>query len=250
VVNEHTDDALRERLAAALPAPYAEILRTERPDPAIAGMVVKYAAVVAPTAAQPIGIIGGNFPRGGQVDSPAGRLVADSQLAATRAPADGGAQIAFMNAGGIRSDLECKGTPPCTATFGQVFTMQPFGNSLVVMTLTGVQIKALLEAQQKPGAQEPTVLQPSAGFAYTWRSDAPAGERVRDMVLNGQPIEPETAYRVTVNSFLADGGDGFAGLTRGTARRGGGQDIDALIDYLKAAPERSPIAEPRIKRLP
>ncbi|MEP7101907.1 MAG: 5'-nucleotidase C-terminal domain-containing protein, partial [Burkholderiales bacterium] len=250
VLNEHTDDALRERFAAALPAPYAEILRSERPDPAIAEMVAKYVAVVAPKAAQPIGMIAGNFPRGGQVDSPAGRLIADSQLAATQAPANGGAQIAFMNAGGIRSDLECKGVPPCTATFGQAFTMQPFGNSLVVMTLSGVQIKAVLEAQQKPGAQELSVLQPSAGFTYTWQSDAPAGERVRDMALNGQPIAPETAYRVTVNSFLAEGGDGFTGLTRGTARSGGGQDVDALTAYLKSAPERAPIAEPRMRRLP
>ena len=250
VLNEHTDDAMRERLAAALPAPYADILRSERPDAAIAEKVATYAAVVAPKSAQPIGQIGGNFRRGGQVDSAAGRLVADSQLLATRAPADGGAQIAFMNAGGIRTDLECKGAPPCIATFGQAFTMQPFGNSLVVMTLTGVQIKAVLEAQQKPNALEMTVLQPSAGFGYTWQSDALPGERVREMLLNGQPIVPGAEYRVTVNSFLADGGDGFIGFARGIARTGGGQDLDALIAYLKAAPERAPIVEPRIRRLP
>ncbi len=250
VVNEHTDPALRERLAAALPAPYAEVLRSDQPDAAIAEQVAKYAAVVAPKAERPIGMIGGSFARGGQTDSPAGRLVADSQLAATRAADAGGAQIAFMNAGGIRTDLECKGTPPCTATFGQAFTMQPFGNSLVVMTLSGVQIKAVLEAQQKPGAQGITVLQPSEGFTYVWQSDAPAGERVRDMKLNGQPVAPEQAYRVTVNSFLAEGGDGFTGLTRGTARTGGGQDLDAFVEYLQAAPERSPIASPRMTRLP
>jgi len=250
VVNEHTDPALRERLAAALPAPYAEILRAERPDAAIAEQVAKYAAVVAPKAERPIGTIAGNFPRGGQVDSPAGRLIADSQLAATRAAEAGGAQIALMNAGGIRSDLECKGASPCTATYGQAFSMQPFGNSLVVMTLTGAQLKAVLEAQQKPGAIEMTVLQPSEGFTYAWQADAPAGERVRDMKLNGEPIAPEQSYRVTVNSFLAEGGDGFVGLTRGTARTGGGQDLDALIGYLQGAAERAPIATPRITRLP
>ena len=250
VLNEHTDPAVRERLAAALPAPYAEILRTERPDPAIAEQVAKYVAVVAPKAGQPVGTIGGSFTRGGLADSTAGRLIADAQLAATRAPADGGAQIALMNAGGIRSNLECKGTPPCTATFGQAFTMQPFGNSLVVMTLSGVQLKALLESQQKPGALEPSVLQPSDGFTYTWQADAPAGERVRDLMLNGQPIAPRNAYRITVNSFLAEGGDGFTALARGTERSGGGQDIDALIAYLKGAPERSPVLAPRIQRLP
>ena len=248
VLNEYTDAALRERFAAALPAPYGEIMRTERPDPLIAELVAKYAAVVAPKAARPIGQLGGSFPRGGLVDSPAGRLVADSQLAATQAPANGGAQIALMNPGGIRSDLDCKGTPPCTVTFGQAFTMQPFGNSLTVMTLSGAQLKALLEQQQKPGSLEPTVLQPSAGFTYTWQSDAPAGARVREMLLNGEPIAPEKPYRITVNSFLAEGGDGFRVLARGTARTGGGQDIEALLDYLKS--ERAPIAAARIRRLP
>ena len=250
VVNDLTDAALRERFAASLPAPYAEILRSARPDAAIAEKVAKYAAVVAPKANRPVGLIAASFPRGGLVDSAAGRLVADAQLAATRAPDVGGAQIAFMNAGGIRSDLECKGTPPCTVTFGQVFTMQPFGNSLVVMSLTGVQLKALLESQQKPNALEQTVLQPSEGFTYVWQADAAAGERVSDMRLNGEPIGPERTYRVTVNSFLAEGGDGFVVLARGTARRGGAQDVDALLAYLQAAPERAPTPQPRITRLP
>ena len=249
VLNDQADAAVRERLAAAQPAPYGEVLRSARADAAIAQMVAKYAEVVAPKAAQPVGLIGGSFTRGGRVDSPAGRLIADSQLAATQAPAAGGAQIALMNPGGIRSDLECKGTPPCTATFGQIFTMQPFGNSLVVMTLTGAQLKALLESQQRPGAHEATWLQPSAGFTYTWQSDAAAGERVREMQLNGQPIVPDRTYRITVNSFLAEGGDAFNGLSRGGARTGGGQDLDALIAYLKAA-ERSPVTTPRITRLP
>ena len=250
VVNDQTDPALRERFAASLPAPYAEILRSARPDAAIAERVAKYATLAAPKANRPVGQIAASFPRGGLVDSAAGRLVADAQLAATHAPEVGGAQIAFMNAGGIRSDLDCKGTPPCTVTFGQVFTMQPFGNSLVVMSLTGVQLKALLESQQKPNALEQTVLQPSEGFTYTWQADAAAGERVSDMRLNGEPVVPERAYRVTVNSFLSEGGDGFAVLARGTERRGGAQDLDALLAYLQAAAERSPTPQPRITRLP
>jgi len=248
VLNDSTDAATRERLAAALPAPYAQVLRATRPDPAIAAQVARYAAVVAPKAERPVGTIAGRFGRGGQVDSAAGRLIADAQLAATREPAQGGAQIAFMNPGGIRSDLECKGAPPCAVTFGQVFTMQPFGNSLVVMTLTGAQLKTLLESQQKPN--DVTILQPSEGFSYTWQSDAPAGARVREMKLGGELIVPERAYRVTVNSFMAEGGDGFVTLTQGTARSGGGQDLDALLAYLKGAAERSPVPAPRITRLP
>ncbi len=250
VVNDNTDPALRERLAAALPAPYAEVLRTTRPDPAIAGQVARYAAAVAPKAERIVGAIAGPFTRGGPVDSSAGRLIADAQLAATRAVEEGGAQIAFMNAGGIRGDLECNGVPPCRVTFGQVFTMQPFGNSLVVMTLSGARLKAMLEAQQRSASGEPRMLQPSEGFSYTWQSDAAPGDRVRDMRLNGEPIVSQQPYRITVNSFLAEGGDGFVGLIGGGARRGGVQDIDALLAYLKAPAERAPLPQPRITRLP
>lgn len=247
VVSEATDPGVRERLAAAAPAPYAEVLRTTQSDPAIALMVARYAAVAAPKAERRVGTVAAGFGRGGPVDSAAGRLIADAQLAATRAPANGGAQIALMNPGGIRSDLECRGTPPCVVTFGQVFTMQPFGNSLVVMTLTGAQLKALLESQQKAGG-DMTVLQPSEGFGYTWQSDAIVGDHVREMRLNGEPIVADRAYRVTVNSFMAEGGDGFITLRKGEARTGGGQDVDALLAYLKT--ERAPVAAARITRLP
>lgn len=250
VLNEQTDPAVRERLAAALPAPYAELLRSERPDPQIASLVARAVSVVAPKAAQPVGTIDASFTRGGEVDSAAGRLVADAQLFATRGGDAGGAQIALMNAGGIRSDLDCRGEPPCTVSFGQIFTMQPFGNSLVVMSLSGAQLKALLESQMKPGSSEMKVLQPSEGFTYAWTTNAPAGERVSDMRLDGRPIEPGANYRVTVNSFLAEGGDGFTLLTRGTDRTGGGQDLDAMMAYMKSVPRLAPIAEPRIHRMP
>ncbi len=250
VLNERADAALRERFAAGLPEPYALALRAARPDPAIAQLVAKYSAVVAPKAERPVGKIAAAFVRGGLTDSPAGRLIADAQLAATRAPEVGAAQVAFMNPGGIRSNLDCQGTPPCTVGFGQVFTMQPFGNSLVVMSLSGAQIKALLESQQKANASEPTFLQPSEGFGYTWQADAPAGNRVRDMRLNGEPIAPEKTYRVTVNSFLSEGGDGFVVLTEGKSRSGGGQDIDALLAYLRAPAERAPSTQARVTRAP
>lgn len=250
VLNEKTEPAVRERLAAAVPAPWGSALRDATPDAQVAQLIARYATLTAPTAARPVGRITAPFTRSGTTDSSAGRLIADSQLAATQAAARGGAQIAFMNPGGIRSDLDCGGgPPPCAVTFGQTFTMQPFGNSLVVMSLSGEQLKALLESQQKPASPEPSFLQPSAGFTYTWQADAPAGERVRDMRLQGQPIVAAQRYRVTVNSFLAEGGDGFVLLTRGTERSGGGQDIDALLAYL-AVGARTPDATPRVLRKP
>jgi len=250
VLNERTDPALRERFAAALPEPYAKALRTAQPDAAIGQLVARYSALAAPTAQRPIGSITASFTRTGMTDSAAGRLIADSQLAATKAPQDGGAQIALMNPGGIRSDLECLGTPPCKVSFGQAFTMQPFGNGLVVMTLSGAQLKSLLESQLKSGSDEPTFLQPSAGFSYSWKANAPLGSHVLDMRLNGAPVVPTQPYRITVNSFLAEGGDSFVLLAQGTDRRAGGLDLDALLAYLQTAAVREPSPQPRVTQLP
>ncbi|MGE5616980.1 MAG: bifunctional metallophosphatase/5'-nucleotidase, partial [Bacillota bacterium] len=246
VLNERTDPAQKEKLVEATPEPFAAALRDAKPDPKIARKVAHYAEMVAPKANRAIGRIGGTFSRVSESgsDSTAGRMIADAQLAATRGE---GAQIAFMNSGGIRTNLECA-TPPCTVTFGDAFTMQPFGNSLVTMTLTGEQLKSLLESQHRRSG-EPLFLQPSQGFTYTWQSDAPRGEHVRGMRLEGEPIEAAKRYRVTVNSFLAEGGDQFAILEKGSDRKGGGPDVDALIAYLGSA-VRSPISEPRITRLP
>lgn len=250
VLNAEADAATREAVAAMIPEPYGQALRRAHDDAVIAAKVDAYASQAAPIAQRPVGRILESFTRAGSADSAAGRLVADAQLAATRDPARGGAQVAFMNPGGIRSDLECAGTPPCTVTFGQAFTMQPFGNTLTVMTLRGEAIKRLLESQQrKPGA-DPLFLQPSSGLTYTWRSDAPAGEHVADLRLDGAPVDPATEYRVTVNSFLAEGGDGFGVLREGTQRAGGAPDIDALVDYLSGLPPRAPEASPRIVKTP
>ena len=250
VVNERTEPALRERFAASVPAPYAAALRAARPDAAIAQQVAQYSALAAPKAERPVGMISAGFTRSGLTDSAAGRLIADAQLAATRAPADGGAQIAFMNPGGIRSDLDCNGTPPCQVSFGQAFTMQPFGNGLTVMSLSGAQLKSLLESQQKSATGEPSFLQPSEGFSYTWKTASAVGDHVRDMRLNGTPVAATQLYRITVNSFLAEGGDSFVLLTQGSERRAGMPDLDALLAYLKATPVRTPVTQARVSLTP
>lgn len=203
-----------------------------------------YVTLARPIVSRAAGRIGGHFTREGAAESTAGRMIADAQLAATRAPERGGAQIALTNPGGIRTDLGCADAPPCAVTFGQAFAMQPFGNSLVVMTLTGAELLALLESQQPPGREAPVLLAPSRGLSYQWNASAPTGARVTDPRLNGQPIEPARDYRVTVSSFLADGGDGFTLLRQGRDRIGGMQDLDALLDWLKTSPVPDP--SPRI----
>ena len=215
----------------------------------MAAIVDHYVRAAETRAGRPVGSILATFDREGRRggDSAAGRLVADAHLAATRAPALGGAVVAFTNPGGVRTDLRCIGTPPCPVSYGQVFATQPFGNALVVMSLSGAQIKALLE-QQFTGvnAASPRILNPSAGFSYRYRPSAPAGERVSDIRLHGVPLDAAAQYRVTVNAFLADGGDGFGVLLEGRDRLGGPLDVDALAEYLRV---HSPVSVDRTLRV-
>ena len=140
-------------------------------------------------------------------------------------------------------------------TYGEAFTVQPFGNLLVSMTLTGAQIETMLEQQwttQTDGSVRFLHLGVSDGFAYSWSASAPVGQKVdpASITLNGLPVDPAKSYRVTVNSFLADGGDGFTVLRDGTDRVGGGVDLDAFNAYLTS---RSPVTAPtpnRVTRLP
>jgi 5'-nucleotidase len=221
------------------------------PDPKIAAIVEHYRGRVAPLADRPVGRVATPFERlpPDQGDSPAGRLIADAHLAATRG---NGAQVAFTNTGGIRANLLPR-RPDGVVTFGDIFTMQPFGNTLVTMTLSGAQLKSLLESQWRGTPARPHFLQPSATLAYAWRDDAPAGERVvaGSIRIEGRPWERDAAYRVTVNSYLAAGGDRFRILVDGTDRSGGPLDVDALAQYLAQQSAKSPLAidpRPRIVR--
>ncbi len=246
VFNERSDAALRASIIAAEPEPWASALRNARPDGAIAARVAVYSAAAAPQAQKPVGRIGGAFERTARTDGSAGRLIADAQWLATRAPDRGGAAFALMNPGGVRSDLRCAGNapPPCTITYGDAFTMQPFGNSLTVITLTGAQIRQMLEDQQRPGRTGPSFLIPSASLTYRWVAKAEHGQRVQDLRVAGVPLDPAADYRFTVNSFLADGGDGIVMLTQGRNKLGGELDIDALMALLKTSPSPDPV--PRI----
>ena len=142
-----------------------------------------------------------------------------------------------MNAGGIRADLlypgSAAGEGDGNVTYGEAFAVQPFGNSLVTMSLTGAQIDALLEQQFTGGNG---ILQPSAGITYTRSSSAPAGSKVSNIQIGGVAMSPATTYRVTVNSFLADGGDNYTVLRQGTNRVAGNVDTDAFENYLKGNP--------------
>jgi 5'-nucleotidase len=203
-------------------------------DPAVAALTARYAAAAAPIAQRPVGKLAGPAPRSELEDeSPAAALVADSQLAASQAPGKGGAQVAFTNATGVRTNLIPK--PDGTVTYGQIFQMQPFGSTLVTKTYTDAQLKAVLEQQFDRGEPTPrvaTLLIPSAGFRFRYDLTRPVGERITLMELNGRPIAPGDRLRVTVNNFLSSGGDGFSAFAAGTDPTDAGLDLDAMEAWL------------------
>ncbi|MGH2819456.1 MAG: bifunctional metallophosphatase/5'-nucleotidase [Actinomycetota bacterium] len=217
-------------------------------------LVEKYEALSAPLANRVIGSITADITRDstGAGESALGDVIADAQLEATSAPDSGNAVVAFMNPGGIRADLRqdqiSGGEGPGEVTYGEAFNVQPFGNSLVTMTLTGAQIERVLEQQFRSGSQ--VILQVSRGFTYTWDAAGPVGDRVDPSTIetDGVTVDPNASYRVTVNNFLADGGDGFSVLREGTDRVGGPVDLDALEAYFGAHSPVPPGPRARIAR--
>ena len=225
------------------------------PDPTVTALIDKYDTLSAPLANSVIGTITTDITRTPNAagESALGDIIADAQLASTAPAGFGDAVVAFMNPGGIRGNLDfLSGGPEFDGevTFGEAFSVQPFGNSLVTMTLTGEQIDTLLE-QQWVGQTSPRILQVSDGFSYEWSASAPDGDRVdpNSILINGAPVFPLTTYRVTVNSFLADGGDNFQVLVEGTNRLGGEVDLDALVTYFGLNSPVAPGPQDRITRL-
>jgi 5'-nucleotidase len=161
--------------------------------------------------------------------------------------------IAFMNPGGIRGPIKyevASGLDP--VTYGELFTVQPFSNTLTVKTCTGAQIQTLLEQQfDNPAAGQVRILTVSHGFNYSYDRTRPAGDRVLNATvkLNGAPIVDGQSYRVEMNSFLATGGDGFSVFNQCTNQLGGEVDLDALVRYFQNHSPISPPAEDRIVRL-
>ncbi|WP_019341450.1 bifunctional metallophosphatase/5'-nucleotidase [Stutzerimonas stutzeri] len=210
------------------------------PDPNVAALVARADARVEPLVARVVGVAQGDITRSETPagESALGNLIADAQRVATDA------QISFMNPGGIRADLASG-----EVAWGALFAIQPFANDLVSMDLTGAQIKTLLE-QQWIGQSYTRLLKPS-GIWYSWSTSRPEGSRVIEMRdATGALINPAAVYRVTVNSFLAGGGDNFTILTEGKNRVVGAVDLDALVNYIEALPQPfTATVEGRIQRL-
>ena len=215
-------------------------------EPRQTQLIEAYERLVVPLAKRVVGRIGAALPRDTNPagESALGQIIADAQLAATQ---DAGAQLAFMNPGGIRAALALPADGQ--VRYEDLFSVQPFYNNLVTMTLSGAQILALLEQQWAQASAR--ILHVSRGFSYTWNASHPAGQRVLagSVRLNGQPIDAAASYRVTVNHFVAAGGDGFVLFKQGQTQTTGIMDVDALELFVKNNPGLVPGPLNRITRV-
>lgn len=229
------------------------VTRTVAKDTEQTALIAKYEALVAPIANRVVGSATGDLTRVANLagESALGNIVADAQVEATRGF---GAQVAFMNPGGVRADLigtqVSGGEQVGEVTFGELFAVQPFGNNLIVMTVTGAQLETMLEQQwtMASGAEKANMMAVSTGFSYTWDSTRAMGDRIDPgtLMLDGVVVTPEASVRIVVNSFLADGGDGFAILKSGTDRQAGPVDLEPLEQYFA---NHSPVTAPVLGRV-
>ena len=208
------------------------------PRPDVASYVQTYVSASKEFAQRPAGRLAG--PASGR---PVGQLIADSQLAATRGA---GAQIAFMNPFGVRAPL----VPGAdnSLKFGDIYAVQPFGNTLITQTMTGAELKAVLEQSFDASGPEQALL-PSAGFSYSYDPKRSVGSRIAGMTLDGQPIDPAASYRITTNNFLAQGGDSFTLFAKQRDAVIGGLDLDALQAWLQTSELRMVPSEERAIKL-
>lgn len=244
VVDRRSGDVVRDKVTSTNHL----VLRTVTPDPTQQAILAKWQALAGPVGDQVKGEATAAITRSPNrnTESSLANLIADAQLAATSAAADGGAQIALMNPGGVRADLDAG-----PITFRELFNVQPFGNLLVTMDLTGQQVHDVLEQQAisgRAGGRDILILGVSKGLQFEYLANNAFGDRVpiATITLNGTPISPTATYRVTVNNFLADGGDAFSVFAQGTNRLGGGDDLAAFVNYVAA---NSPVAPPATDRI-
>jgi 5'-nucleotidase len=233
------------------------VTRDVAADPAETALITKYNTAIAPIANAVVGTISSDITTTNNAagESALGDVISDAQLAYTQTS---GAEIAFMNPGGIRAPL-VYGFQYATeqlgeVTYGEAFTVQPFNNLVVTQDMTGAQIKAALE-QSWQGCfgrtQATVILQTSASFAYAYDTARACGDRITALNVNGTPLDPNATYKVAMNNFVADGGDSFPGMKAGTNRvYAPGFDVDALTTYLGANSPVGPGPQNRITKAP
>jgi 5'-nucleotidase len=236
-VDTATDDVIAKR--ARIVTPWADVHPGDHPVPQIAASVERALATVRPRTARIIGSVASTIhaPPDSAGNSELGNLIADAQKEAA------GGDLAFTTPSWVRGDLQAG-----TITWGDLFRIQPFGNRLMRVELSGQQVIELLN-QQWLSEDHPRILH-AAGLTYRWDPKRPATDRVLQVQHAGKVLEPKRRYGVIVNEYLAEGGDGFSLLARVPRKPTKLLDIDALEQYVR---KHSPLAvdpEKRIQRQP
>ena len=213
------------------------------PNPKLAELVARAAALTEAARLKPVATLmrgAVRNPKEPNGDAAMGNLIADSQLVFARK--QGPADIAFMNPGGIRADLVVEPGKP--TTMSDLLAIQPFGNDIVVVTMTGQQLWDVLQRQLPKGGAAPRMLQPSWTLHYRWRQGTDGTPELGEILVDGKPLERARDYRVVINNFLSEGGDDAAGFRHGRDRTIVGTDVDALVELLRANPQAVERAAP------
>lgn len=217
-------------------------------DPAQTAIIARYLPEEKKVADRPEGAITANISKTENEtgESAMGDLIADAQLAATSAKENGGAQVAFMNPGGIRGDLAIPAgsTVPYTIRYADLAAAQPFGNQLTVHTYTGAQLRALLEQQFQPNGKKQIML--VAGMHYTYRQNAEPGHHIVEMTIAGKTVQPGDSIRVEASDFMVAGAEGLTVFREGKDPFTGPVDLEALTDYFR---KHSPVAPGPLNRI-
>ena len=229
------------------------VTRDVQKDPQQTAIIDEYRPKYAVVAERVVGAIARDVTRAPNDagESALGNLIADGTLEAARAVAEANAVVAFMNPGGIRADLVHGGSggAPRSVTYAEAFTVLPFRNRVVVVTMTGAAIKDVLEQQfDNIGPGQDRMLQVSRGFTYTYDRTRPANRRVDadSLSIDGNRVSPRQRYRIAINEFIASGGDNFSAFSKAADEVTIGNDLDIFTSYLQ---KRSPVEPDPLNRI-
>ena len=206
------------------------------PNPAFVALVQRAAELTNAVRNRPINTLASGAVRNPVApygDSTLGNLITDAQLA--YAKKRGAADVAMINSGGIRADLTVEPGKP--VTLSDLFAIQPFNNELVVMTLTGAQLRDVVVRQLPKTLAPRRFAQVSNNFRFVWSQAADGSSTLESLTLDGQPLVDTKDYRVVVNNFMAEGGDDYSVFRQGRDKINLGVDIDALVEWIAENPK-------------
>lgn len=228
------------------------VTRDVAKDSAQTALLARYRPLGDKVGNRVVGSIAGNLTRSANDagEFSLGDVVADALLEAAKNTPGANAEMAIWNPGGIRADLIAQpGTRPTPVTYAQVFSVLPFGNELIVKSITGKVLLQMLEEQF--GVERMRIMQVSNGFTYAYDASRPFGQRIdrASVRLNGEPVVPTRQYRFATSNFLWDSGDGLSALSSGTDPVLVGVDYDILADYFSRHSPVQPGPLNRIRRI-